>query len=180
MLITIRDLQRWKKNAVLLADKLGLDTSVLNLDKVYLDVIPRRASPSDIGGWYGFTHYSTGKVLIEVYRENIASDSPEIVRVGLSSLGMPENIIDKVMTAYAKITPEEFYEIYNQSGMDHELIGHAYHYLKNENCDESIAVKEQLRFAQIRAKSSKSWKIISEIMPTVLGYIKGIDELKEK
>lgn len=92
---------------------------------------------------------------------------------------MPNNIIQKVMLAYRQVLPEEFSEIYNQSGMDHELIGHAYHYLKNEDCDESIAVKEQLKFSQARANSSKSWKIITEIMPVVLGYIKGIDELKE-
>lgn len=74
MLIYIKDIQRWKKNSVMLAAKLGLDANILHPDKVYLGVIPKRAATGDIGGWYGFTHYSMGRVLIEVYQENIASD----------------------------------------------------------------------------------------------------------
>jgi hypothetical protein len=87
---------------------------------------------------------------------------------------MPEKLLNEVMAAYSSISKEKFFEIYNQSGMDHELIGHGYHHFKNLDCGEETAVRTQLKMAEARAKGDQDWKRITEVMPAVLSYLKGI------
>ena len=78
------------------------------------------------------------------------------------------------------ISQKKFFEVYNQSGMDHEIMGHLFHYLKGVRHDEEISVKIQIKFAKYRAKKigGKKWKEILKIMPMILGHHKNIDELK--
>jgi len=58
------------------------------------------------------------------------------------------------------------WEIYNQSGMDHELVGHLYHMLGIfSDPRESTALETQEEMAKHRAKENPDWIEISELIP---------------
>lgn len=68
-----------------------------------------------------------------------------------------------------------FSDIANQSGMDHELIGHMGNYLAGRNHGERDACVTQHKMAKYRSKKSFKWKIISKTIPLIQKYHRDVD-----
>ena len=60
---------------------------------------------------------------------------------------------------------ETIQEIWNQSGMDHELMGHIYNFYAGLEYDELGARRTQVKMAQYRGKNSFLWKMAAAIEP---------------
>lgn len=129
------------------------------------------------GFWYGFCSFKP--LFIEVYNRNLSTEDDRTIIQALKYKGMPQSMV-KELLRIKELLGNDFFEIYNQSGMDHEVIGHLYNHLAKLGHDENAAVHTQIEFAKIRSAGAKgnSWKLVLGIMPKVLGYHKGIDELK--
>lgn len=176
-MITHHDLVRWKNNSLELAHKLGLDYKILDsIDKNVKLTLEKGLPPEEM--WYGWCIFHKNEVI--VYSKNLSTEDINTVMVALRAKGMPEKFIQEIIEVYNKVTPPDFFEIYNQSGMDHELVGHLYNYLAGEDHFEKAAVETQINFARERIGLvfGKNWARVLEIMPKVLGYHKEIDELK--
>ena len=193
--ITETDLRQWRNNSLETARKLGYDSALLDKMRseahVWVTVEDRMEGTAGI--WYGRCLYDPGQsflgmglprgqrklIWVQVSPQNISTAPEEVVHRELQNIGIPQQTLENIMTAYRSVPREEFFKIFNQSGMDHELIGHGYHYLHDEeDHGEERAVRTQLAFAGERAKTSEYWNVIREIMGPVLGHLKGIKELK--
>jgi hypothetical protein len=136
------DLEIYRKNSLEIAKEAGLlDDLVLNeLGSIELKVSGEERPK---GIWYGYAIYE-GDIWpdigsrVEVYKENPASGMPKYLR-----------------------------EIFNQSGMDHELIGHIGYYLLGKPHGESRACVVQKIMAEKRAKKSLVWKLAAKAIPYV-------------
>jgi hypothetical protein len=179
MIISHHDLNRWKINSIGLALKFRLDKNILDFinRNTRLEVI--HSLPPE-GMWYGHCIYDKKHPVIEVYHRNLSTEDISIVIVALKKKGLPEKLIEEIVRVYNKVSKAKFFEIYNQSGMDHELIGHLYNHIAGKMHDEKAAVETQILFARARSGLvfGRNWRRVLEIMPIVLGYHKGIDELK--
>ena len=179
MEINKKYLERWKNNSLKLAIKIGLNKDTISFieNNVKLKLI-KRLPPS--GNWYGWCIYDEKKPVIVVYSRNLSTESISTITLALKQKKIPQELIDKIIKIYNQVGKMNFFEIYNQSGMDHEIIGHLYNFLEKQKHGEKAAVNIQLLFAKKRSGnfSGKNWKRVLEIMPIVLGYHKGIDELK--
>ena len=170
---------RWKNNSIRIALELGCDMKILGFLSVNTKIkLVRCLTPHGI--WYGQCMYDTEHPLIEVYQRNLSTEDPSVVRAALTAAGMTDKSIDGVMRVYESMSRAEFFEIYNQSGMDHELIGHIYNHFAGQRHDERAAVKMQIALAKTRSGVflGRNWGEIARIMPFVLAHHKGIDELK--
>ena len=179
MVVSSHDLKRWKDNSIKLALKLGLDKNIIDfIDKNTKLKIISGLPPK--GMWYGWCMYDNKNPVIEVYSKNLSTEDISVAIASLKSKGLPQKLIDEIVEIYNEIGKPEFFEVYNQSGMDHELIGHLYNHLKGLSHDEKAASKTQIMFAKARSGLliGRNWKKILKIMPIVLAYHKGIDELK--
>ena len=65
----------------------------------------------------------------------------------------------------SKYFPKTLQEIWNQSGMDHELIGHIYNFYAGLEDNELGARRTQVKMAQYRGKNSFLWKMAAAIEP---------------
>lgn len=149
-----------------------------------MEVINNANTPYNEGVLYGFCRYNLENCVISVLEKNISTFKGKGRKQRLQELKeirLSKEDISKIEKTLEKISENSFYEIFNQSGMDHELIGHAYNYFsgsESRGFSEVSAVETQLEFAKERAKTSPEWKIILEIMPLVLGRLKNIPYLK--
>ena len=176
--ISESELFKWMENSLKIALELGYDKKILEFIRkntvlrLVKDLPPK-------GYWYGFCFYDKQKPIIEVYHRNLSTESKDIGKYALKQKGMSDSMIEDVMKVL-DVLGDDFYEVYNQSGMDHEIIGHLYNHLSGLDHFEKAAVKTQIEFAKIRSGGlhGNSWKLILKIMPKVLAYHKGIDELK--
>ena len=82
------------------------------------------------GMWYGRCVLKKNPI-IEVYHRNLSTEDISTVAVALKKKGLSKKLIQEVIDIYNKVGKEDFFEIYNQSGMDHELIGHLYNCIKH-------------------------------------------------
>jgi len=173
--ITEKDIGRWKTNTVELAPKLGYEKILSRINNVKFYLCP---GFPPVGNWYGSFIYPE----IRVYECNLSTEylnksDSDIIKKELKKKGMPETDIDEIMRMLCSVSPEDFFEVYNQSGMDHE-IGHLYNYIAGRANDdeEKAASKFQIEFAKER--NTNAWKCIRKIMPKVLAYHKNIGKLK--
>lgn len=174
--ITNEDISRWKNNTIDLAISLGYKKEILD-QILKITMFENLGGFPPKGNWYGWCMYSFPQPRIAVYECNVTSFFDyEKIKEALEYDGMPINVIDSIINHLKKVSLEDFFEVYNQSGMDHELIGHLYHYINDEDHSEKAASLLQIEFAKHR--KSKAWKIILQIMPIILGYHKNVDELK--
>lgn len=168
MEITKAEIRRWQTNSLVLAQSMGYDSEILfQMQREQKKVLIGLDSEiqGKAGVWFGYCAYNAAiddrrVLLIGVSPRNLSTETEQIVEAELRSLGVPDPTLSKVMRGYRSVSREDFFEIYNQSGMDHELIGHAYHHLRGEPHGEEVAVKEQLTMAAVRAKRAPEWKII--------------------
>jgi hypothetical protein len=181
------NLQRWKQNSIELALELGYDRQIkdpsLGYELSVFDFIEKTKlklseEMPPIGIWYGYTYFSPRKAAVKVHYRNLSTESLESVRTALEFTGLNEEQINNIFEIYENVGKDKFFEIYNQSGMDHEIIGHAYNYFIGQDYDERAAVNTQLELARARSEQDKDWAVITEIMPMVLGHHKDLDELK--
>jgi len=185
--ITQEELGKWRRNTISIAKELDPTFKPLK-SRAGMEVIEGDATIySDIMPLlYGHCAYSPNRTnkqcLIQVYEHNISTKTGEEriqgTREGLVTIGMRDGQIDDILERIKDVSDDKFYEIFNQSGMDHELIGHAYNFLTGQPHGEREAVNVQIIFAGERARKDQDWRIILEVMPTVLGYLKGIEGLK--
>jgi len=179
MYISPHDLDRWKKNSINMALKLGFDKNTLEFIDKHVKLTNINTFPPP-GMLYGWCKYDKKNPLIEVYYRNLSTETSEVMQFAMKSRKLPDKLIEEIMYVHNQIGTNNFFEIYNQSGMDHELIGHLYNFLLEKNHDEKAAVSIQILFAQKRSGIifGKNWRRILKIMPKILGYHKNIDELK--
>lgn len=181
-MITQSDLERWKHTSLETAIELGHDVALLDKmrDSKVASVGISSDRPANMLVWYGYCLHGMdpASVAIRVLPKNISNGSYEQIAYGLHFLGIPRESIASIREHLEQIPPNAFPELFNQSGMDHELIGHGYNYLKGLAHDERDAVAMQLELAALRAETSEHWRIIRNVMAPVLGYLKNIEELK--
>lgn len=181
-MITQPDLERWKHTSLETAIELGYDAALLDKmrDSNVASVVINSDKPAEMVVWYGYCLYNMdpASVAIRVLPKNISQSSYEHISFGLYFLGMPRERISWICEQLEQIPPNAFPELFNQSGMDHELIGHGYNYLKGLAHDEREAVAMQLELAALRAETSEHWRIIRTVMAPVLGYLKNLEHLK--
>ncbi len=65
----------------------------------------------------------------------------------------------------SKYFPKKLWEVWNQSGMDHELIGHIYNFYASQEHDEPGARKTQVEIARHRGRDSFVWRMAAAIEP---------------
>jgi|GEM_PF-5421392 len=72
----------------------------------------------------------------------------------------------------SKYLPSIFQEVWNQSGMDHELIGHLYGNYRYGEGLEDYARQVQIDMAKFRGKKSFTWNLASFILPSLFNFKK--------
>ncbi|MBN2101960.1 MAG: hypothetical protein JW716_03760 [Candidatus Aenigmarchaeota archaeon] len=65
--------------------------------------------------------------------------------------------------------PKRLREIWNQSGMDHELMGHIYNGHAKLSYDEPAARKTQVEIAKYRGQNDGMWKMAARMEPVIRG-----------
>ncbi|MCK4422203.1 hypothetical protein KAW48_10430 [candidate division WOR-3 bacterium] len=169
-------LKRWKANSIEVARKLGYDESLLEFldEHVKLKI---NYSKIQKGMWYGFADYDEKCPVVEVYSKNLSCESIHLIFKELRNKGVP-GVFALVVAFLLVIAPREtFFNIYNQSGMDHELIGHIYNWLSQKNHDEKAAVKTELDFIKARRgwfPHKCPWNVFSIFAPKILYYHKKV------
>ncbi|NCN86362.1 hypothetical protein GW932_00870 [archaeon] len=135
MEIKLSDLEKWKENTLITAKNMRFDKNILN----YLENTKLNILNGDSGKlFYGWAIYNPSEnfPIIEVYQSNPS-----------------------------KYLPKKLKEIWNQSGMDHELLGHHYGRIKDNDGFENYARKTQIKVANFRGKDSNLWKLASKTLP---------------
>jgi len=178
MRITRNDLVRWMENSIELASISGYDKNILNFIKENTKLTIDPILPTKIGVWFGWYHHDEKEPEIMVCHRNLSTEPIELGISVFRADGMPEETIEQIIKVYNELGRDAIFEIYNQTNMDHEVIGHSYNHFNNTKHDELAACNTQIEFAKVRSKSSKAWKTALQIIPVILAYRKGIDELK--
>lgn len=106
--------------------------------------------------------------LVKVNLEVIPRDSEKMF-YGWAYLLEPGTIA-VYQTNPSKYLPPQLRKIWNQSGMDHELIGHIGNYLLGNKYGEDEAIATQREFIKERAKTSNLWRIASWIEPKLTQF----------
>jgi hypothetical protein len=174
MEIENKHLIKWKKKSLEIARKLGYDPNILNLLDKNL-VLELNNSKIPKGMWFGWAHYDDKYPKIEVYTKNLScEDIPNILNE-LRAKGVPDKTVWWVAKLLRIVPRKIFFSIYNQSGMDHELIGHLYNHQADKKHNERAAVDVQLEFAKARSGwlfHRLPWKVISYFAPIILHHHK--------
>jgi len=182
MSISNRDLNRWKKNSLKLALQLGYKVNIIkNLEKVSIFLEDGFPTGSNL---YGVTVVDTDKKekgfpprYILIYKENISTSNRKFLEKSLARI-LDKKELASVLHIYDELGAANFFELFGQNNMDHEIIGHMYNYLDNQDSGEKAASLTQIKFAEYRSKhgsSKKQWKLLLEVLRTVLRKHKGID-----
>ena len=91
---------------------------------------------------------------------------------------------DKKIEVYetnpSKYFPRKIQEVWNQSGMDHELIGHLYNAIANLDLSEESARKTQRKMIKLRSKESLLWKFSGLILDLLLSFKDKKQEIKKE
>lgn len=159
MRITHDDLHRWKRDSISVALASGLDKDVLEyIDKsVELSVRHGHSYPRFFG---------CAKIL---FRDG---KTPE------ETIKIPLEVLVYEINPSARL-PYSLREVYNQSGMDHEFIGHVYNSAAGLPCNERAAVKRQMEFAYYRAGKNNLWKAALVLMPAAAASISVIKAFRK-
>lgn len=156
-MITQNDIERWKKNSIETARDMGLfpEDVLADVSKSRIFIISE--SPPD-GVWYGKCfRYKVGTF----YGDSIIHSRE--ARIGVYEKGV------------GRFLPGQAGEIFNQSGMDHEIIGHAANYISYLPSQEKEACLAQKQMADFRANSDTSWKISSRLLPYIIKLHKNVE-----
>ncbi len=165
-------LAQWRDNSLRVARDLGYNQELLEniRDKVKLEVTESTRLENV---WYGVCYFDQRK--ISVLRENITTQPLNRIIETVIKAGVSEDKIPFLNRIIKNVGMVKFAEITNQSGMDHEIIGHMYNFLAGQPCDELAAVKTQLEMAKFRSEDSLEWEEVLKIMPLILSCHKSVD-----
>ncbi len=180
-------LRRWKRGSIRLAYKLGYDRRILKYIEKNVMVILEPGWPNK-GNWYGWAIYGTEDrdglenakhhTEILVYKKNLSCLSREELIREFERSGVPKEYIQLLTKATKRIPQQALFEVINQSGMDHEIIGHCYHFLARKPHGEEVACNIQVQSANKRAGLLHPvWKLIARFVPIIM-YMHKRDEIK--
>ena len=169
------DLEAWKMNSIELArNTLKYDNKVLNEIQENVNVNLKDGLPPK-GRWCGKCKVYANRmpsIEIEVYSRNMSTEGEILVMKNLERAKMPKDLIVKICQAIESFPKEKFFQMFNQSGMDHKLMGHVYHYMQGLDYGEDIAIYTQLDLARGRARKDSDWGRIIGLMDVVMDYHK--------
>lgn len=170
--ITQKDIERWKSNSLKIAEKLGYDKNILERVRKKVKInLKTTKIPDNL--WFGFANPLFNEV--DIYSTNLFSKSDIEILSTLRNKNIPEKTINKIRILLKTVPGKILFEIFNQSGMDHELIGHCYNLKTGKDHSEKAAVNVQLEFAKERSGlifHRIPWKIVSLLAPIILHYHK--------
>ena len=160
-MITYEDVKRWKENSINTSREIGLfPEEVLDrLNLVDINIIDGFSSES----LYGFVNYfKDGKLNpgVFVYSSNYSESIDLFFKLLKKEHIYSRNLKDKVM-----VNEKNLFELYNQSGMDHLLLGHIGSFLYDSIGDEEDAYEIESEVASYRAKKDKNWEFVVEFIP---------------
>lgn len=166
--------ERWKTNSITIAKRLGYDGLILEFlnNNVTIQLKDQKVPWMF---WYGYVEYSPTNPIIFIYNHNMSCESNKEIIEEFRLKGIPESTLRKVALLLRVIPRKILFEAFNQSGMDHELIGHVYNQLKGNDHSERAAVNVQLEFAKARSGwmiHKWHWKLISLLAPIILEHHK--------
>lgn len=170
-MITWDNLTYWKQNSIDIAKELRLlEDSVLEELKNANLCINTKKRPEGI--CYGFAHYDAKE--IEIYSQNPSTEGLSSMLSLLKEDGMPQSKIKDFINSISRIPDKKAFEIFNQSGMDHELIGHLGNYLSNKEHNETAASAIQKIMAEYRGKIDPVWNLVIELIPIFQKYHRNV------
>jgi hypothetical protein len=174
MRIKEEDLLRWKNQTLKIAKKLDYDKSILDfLEKNLILKVNKNKIPD--GLWYGFAQFDNKKPIIEIYEKNLSCETIGNIVEEFKRKKIPEKTIKKVSLLLRIVPKKILFEVYNQCGMDHELIGFLFNQLRNKKHIEKVAVDTLLKFIKDRSGwffHKIPWKVISVFAPIILYHHK--------
>ena len=180
--VTLDDLKRWKDNTLETALACGFDTKdIARLSEqrtVKINTLPGSPPENSIVqfGWCKYDFGRRKQIRIEIYEQpRFFKTIPELIQT-YTSFGQP--VTQQITAANEILGAKQFQELACQSGMDHELMGHGYHYLKKYDHGEDVACLTQIQLAAHRARTKPEWKLVVQTLPALLGQLKELDFLK--
>jgi hypothetical protein len=161
--INDKKLENWKQDSIETASEMNLINSheVDGLSEISLNV-NRTKRPENM--FYGFCDYKEKSV--QVYHKNLSQKKKKIPKY-LRKRGLPKEQTRQIGKLLEEIPKAEFYNIYNQSGMDHEIVGHLGNYFAGKDCSEKSAFSTQKQMAEYRGKEDINWRMASKFIPFV-------------
>ncbi len=169
-LITISDIERWKSNTIDTAIKFGYNRSILNSINTSIEI---RVSEiiHDKLNLFGYCLFYKNRILLIVYSRNLSSNGLHYAMDCLRNACFSTDELIIIFRTLSYLKSEEFFELYNQSCMDHEIIGHIYNNRANKRYDEISSRETQFIFASKRAElmGKRLWKKSYKILPILLG-----------
>ena len=168
-----KDLKRYKAKSIDTAIEMKLfDDRIYERLGKSLIVLKHEKMPSNIE--YGQANYE--KNIVSVYSENVSDHISDIGHV-LEYMGVSREDKCFCKNCISEMGEEKFREIFNQSGMDHELIGHIGNHAAGKSHGEYSACKTQFSMAEQRAKDDADWSAGAEMMSKILPHHKKIPEI---
>lgn len=163
--------EKWKNESINTAKEMNLfsENIIKELERVPL-LILYEYPPKDLNeifGHVGTYFYNPSKdIIIEgphisIYYKNYSNSFDEFFGL-LKKKGVYDSEIEKKIRNL--LSEDDIFEIYNQSGMDHELLGHIGNKLIGKNGDEKDACVTQYVVANYRGKTNKKWEFAAEFI----------------
>jgi hypothetical protein len=169
MEITQQYLEELKQDSINTAKAMELfDSNVLNHLRNET-VVEVDYSERPKGNWYGQT--ICGANLITVFDKNLSTlkisklDNSELATMLKEDNFIPE-VIPQVIQVLRKVPKELVFQLFNQSGMDHEILGHLSNYLAKKDWGEPAARQTQYDVAVFRSTQDPSWDLMVNLLPT--------------
>ncbi len=161
--INPKKLDRWRGDSIQTAGNMEiLERETLSeLENATLNV-NKKPRPESV--FYGSSDCE-GKE-IEVYSKNFSQKKKKIPKM-LKERGFPRNEVRNISKLLKEIPKKEFFHIYNQSGMDHEIIGHMGNYLEGNEYGQKAAFETQRAMAEYRGEHDENWELMAGLIPIV-------------
>lgn len=156
-MITQNHIEKWRKNSIETAGEMKLFPGDVLDDLAKARIFIINDSPPE-GAWYG-----------RCFRYNVQTFlADSIIHSREARVGVYENGVGRFL-------PGQAGEIFNQSGMDHEIIGHAANYISYLPSQEKEACIAQKKMADFRANSDSGWKIYAKALPRILKFHRNVE-----
>jgi len=167
--------KKWKEESIRGAKETGLfsDNIINELKSVEIQVL-YEPLPEDGNIIFGYAEYggfyldkSSNQLVFQkpkvcVYHKNHSSSFDEFFNL-LKKKGVYSSKLDRMVRNC--FTEKDLFEIYNQSGKDHELLGHIGSWLSGKKGDERDACIAQYQIAGYRGRESKKWEYAAKFIP---------------
>jgi len=173
--IDLESVKKWKEESIKVAKEMNLfsDDIINDLKTVEIQLLPEPL-PEDGNIIFGhaegsgfYLDKSSNQLVFQkpkvcVYHKNHSSSFDEFFNL-LKKKGVYSSKLDRMVRNC--FTEKDLFEIYNQSGMDHELLGHIGSWLSGKKGDERDACIAQYQTAGYRGRESKKWEYATKFIP---------------